>query len=363
MNFIPIPLSKKWNKKQTRILNAQQQQQVDLDSDAKSQSESDQEVSTESTHAKQNEVKWSSGNWPLKEFDGTLEVSQRKIEWNRYKEQFKRVAAVKEKMKTSIKLKFLKIYAGNFLVDVISSLERQDPSLKRNFKETIKALDKYFEQGCDTTRERVKFREMKMKENEFFADWMLRLEKQANYCEFGSQFKDEMLQALYMGSIKEIGEKLYEAATVMNNEYSKIIALGNRLDQARTKAKDIMNAMPEKKDEEVTKPVMAVKQERFKPYEHPFRSYRREREQTENRYQGGRNWMPAYQRGGFQNPAVVPFSCKKCGKKHLPRSCPAYQKECDNCGKFNHFASQCRYQQNNEQSENRSSWRKTRKIR
>ncbi|XP_039870493.1 uncharacterized protein LOC120723214 [Simochromis diagramma] len=36
------------------------------------------------------------------------------------------------------------------------------------------------------------------------------------------------------------------------------------------------------------------------------------------------------------------FNCKRCGTKHALRQCPAYGKQCKNCGKMNHFARMCR---------------------
>ncbi|KAL3999170.1 nuclear receptor co-repressor 2 [Sarotherodon galilaeus] len=36
------------------------------------------------------------------------------------------------------------------------------------------------------------------------------------------------------------------------------------------------------------------------------------------------------------------FNCKRCGTKHASRQCPAYGKQCKNCGKMNHFARMCR---------------------
>ena len=36
------------------------------------------------------------------------------------------------------------------------------------------------------------------------------------------------------------------------------------------------------------------------------------------------------------------FSCKRCGRAHGPRECPAYGKCCKSCGNKNHFAKMCR---------------------
>lgn len=35
------------------------------------------------------------------------------------------------------------------------------------------------------------------------------------------------------------------------------------------------------------------------------------------------------------------FNCKRCGKRHRPKQCPAYGKTCAKCGGQNHFAKQC----------------------
>ena len=36
------------------------------------------------------------------------------------------------------------------------------------------------------------------------------------------------------------------------------------------------------------------------------------------------------------------FLCTRCGTKHLPKSCPAYKKDCNKCGKSGYFAKVCR---------------------
>ncbi len=39
------------------------------------------------------------------------------------------------------------------------------------------------------------------------------------------------------------------------------------------------------------------------------------------------------------------FQCRRCGKLHQARSCPAFGRTCTKCGKKNHFANKCRTQQ------------------
>ena len=40
------------------------------------------------------------------------------------------------------------------------------------------------------------------------------------------------------------------------------------------------------------------------------------------------------------------FDCKKCGKNHKPKACPAFGKTCNKCKKPNHFANKCRTRAN-----------------
>ncbi len=40
------------------------------------------------------------------------------------------------------------------------------------------------------------------------------------------------------------------------------------------------------------------------------------------------------------------FDCKKCGKSHKPKSCPAFGKTCNKCNKPNHFANVCQTKAN-----------------
>ncbi|GFX56314.1 transposon Tf2-9 polyprotein [Trichonephila clavipes] len=42
-----------------------------------------------------------------------------------------------------------------------------------------------------------------------------------------------------------------------------------------------------------------------------------------------------------QNKTKTQYNCKKCGRKHKPRECPAFGKICAKCKKKNHFAAKC----------------------
>lgn len=44
----------------------------------------------------------------------------------------------------------------------------------------------------------------------------------------------------------------------------------------------------------------------------------------------------------YQNEKSAEFKCGKCGGNHTPKSCPAFGKLCNICGKSNHYAKCCR---------------------
>ena len=52
------------------------------------------------------------------------------------------------------------------------------------------------------------------------------------------------------------------------------------------------------------------------------------------------------------------YDCKRCGRKHGPKQCPAYGKECSKCKKKGHFAEHCRSKTNADPSSKRSSQQK-----
>ena len=42
------------------------------------------------------------------------------------------------------------------------------------------------------------------------------------------------------------------------------------------------------------------------------------------------------------NVSAIRVDCSRCGLKHAPRSCPAYHKTCEKCGKTGHLGKLCR---------------------
>ncbi|XP_065091668.1 uncharacterized protein LOC135712642 [Ochlerotatus camptorhynchus] len=243
----------------------------------------------------------------------------------------------------------LKIFAGNYLLSVIEVQENLSAGSDDIYSATVSALNRYFDQTCDYTKERMKFREMRMGTSEPFVDWVLRLETQAKFCEFeAEQRNEEFVQALVRRSVLQIATKLYEMSNIFNNNLELITAHGRHLDYIRMESEEskqiVMNeggsSIEELKTHEgtVVKPVNAVvsQNSHFGPMRHG--SYRGSRSEANNRnfrFQGVSSLGRA---GRFKNTSQ---NCLKCGSIHGPKQCRAYRVKCYTCGKEGHFAEFC----------------------
>lgn len=302
---------------------------------------------------KKNKSEWLSGSWPLRPFDESLPTNKRKSEWLRFRNQFERIVSCKSPVDAVTRLTGLKIYAGSYLLSIIEMLEKRISSRSANdpedvYKVIISALDKYFNEMCDTSKERMKFREMKMRSDEAFADWVLRLESQAQFCEFTEeQSKEELVQALLRRSIPEIAGKLYELSDIFENSVDKIISHGKHLDYIRKEASEsgagstqqhVAVQPKEVSQESEWKPVnalhsrkLAFKQsrfaERFSPYDSKPKTDGAGHSRSRSDGFGGRDY-------GTRR-------CKCCGRQHEPGECKAFRVRCFRCNRVGHYAQFC----------------------
>lgn len=292
--------------------------------------------------------KWLSGTWPIKAFDESLPVTQRKSEWVRFRDQYERITSCKAKVSAKTLLTGLKIYAGSYLLSIIEMQENLLNSDKNIYKNTIKELNKYFEQTCDKNQERLKLREMKMKSTESFGDWMLRLEAQAKFCDFEvNQKNEEIMQALLRRSVPEISEKLYEMSGIFEDDLSKVMRHGQHLDHIRNEnlaikanAENPLGGPLTSEKTEETKQVMFVEKNasRYQPYRPKNDGFQRD----QPRMTESRNWAP--RKPGFQRYQGPVFNkdCTSCGREHASRNCPAFRAKCYKCERSGHFAIMCR---------------------
>lgn len=285
--------------------------------------------------------KWLGGSWKLQPFDSKVLPSARKKEWISFRDQFELICRCKVPVDSETKLVGMKIHAGEFLKNVI---EKQEKLVAGGdiYIETLKLVDSYFDSTYNKTQQQSEFRQLKQEENEHFADWVLKLEEKAKLCDFDvEREKHEFVQALITNSV--LGEKLFEAASFLQNDYQKMVQHGMYLDGRRMKTLQEKKAASANSDEsgEPIRPVMWIDGARDRSSrdnrEHrskPYTSYREQREgRDRERIYPPRNWMPANK------------ECEKCGRRHAANRCPAFRSKCNRCNLVGHWASKCKGKQ------------------
>lgn len=288
---------------------------------------------------------WLSGSWPLKQFDGLLPPNERKAEWIRFRDQFERIASCKAQIDQRTKLTGMKIFAGDYLLNVIEMQEKLVSGDTDNVYEvTVRGINKFFEQTCDMTKERMKFRGMSMKVSEPFTDWVLRLEMQAKFCDFTAQQREEeFIQALLRRSVPAIAGKLYEMSDLFGNNLERIINHGKHLDYIKTEAEELAKATQVKENENVPdrgpvdgtmdQPVNAVYSKKTKFGSVRYEPYRTPRPTS---------YGDARSRSSQEWKELNGSKCSRCGSAHGSNGCKAFRAKCFICGKLGHFADVCR---------------------
>uniref|UniRef100_A0AAG5DN06 CCHC-type domain-containing protein n=1 Tax=Anopheles atroparvus TaxID=41427 RepID=A0AAG5DN06_ANOAO len=258
------------------------------------------------------------GTWPIHQFKEGLPVAERKAEWIRFKEQFERIVQCKGGASPKMKINALKVFAGNYLLSVIEGHECKEAG--DEYRKTVEAIDAYFDGMCDTMRERIKLREMSMRSDEWFSDWVLRLERQAKFCSFDEKQKEgEVVQAILRRSVPAIAAKLYEMAEVLENDIHRIIKLGKRLDATR-----------QDDSQRVWNGSFGSGVGVTQGGEGGVNAVMKSRAKADSR-------MAPYNSRGDQSTG----GCRKCGKKHGFAECAAFMARCYRCDTKGHFARMC----------------------
>lgn len=188
-------------------------------------------------------------------------------------------------------------------------------------------------------------------------DWVLRLERQADFCEFeAAQRKEELLQAVLIRSIPEISDKLYEMSDLFGNDLDRILAHGKHLDYIRSETEEEKqvpkeekgSGIPEQVADEgmVVKPVYGVRahDRSLGPIRRvPFQGSR-SGEKVTPRFQAERRFNKRDER-----------NCYRCGEIHRWNQCKAYRVTCYKCQKVGHFA-ECCLSNSNSGSEQQVRW-------
>lgn len=205
-------------------------------------------------------------------------------------------------------------------------------SLERQWYDVaINAPDAFFQPYRQDCLERYKLRQMKQKEGERFADFILRLRQQISDCGFdkySEDIKTVLTEVFLTGTVIEgcLSQELRRRILQQDRPFAEIESIGVTLEGIDHQVKGF--------------------DARYRPSDG---------NQHVNRVRGEHDAFRRRNQPGNQQKSINPkrkfeakdgYSCFNCGRRdHISSSetCPAKGKICHSCKRVGHFESRCRY--------------------
>ncbi|CAC5389777.1 unnamed protein product [Mytilus coruscus] len=182
-------------------------------------------------------------------------------------------------------------------------------------KDKIAPLLLKFEQFCNPiknqTYERYKFHTCSQSEGENIDHYATELKNRAKTCEFGQLCDSFVRDRIVCGILSDnVRERLLR---IPDLTLAKSIDICRASEVSKQQLKSITE------DEKTVHAMRKDYKSGHKPkVKHQYKDHRKD------------------------NPKGQKYDCKKCGMQHLPRSCPAFGKTCNQCKKPNHFKKMCK---------------------
>ncbi|GFS43632.1 transposon Ty3-G Gag-Pol polyprotein [Nephila pilipes] len=171
------------------------------------------------------------------------------------------------------------------------------PESKANYSEVLQKFEDYWSPRQNVVYERYKFLSCVQLEGQTIESYVTHLKTLASTCEFAEQENGLIRDCIVLGIYKDSG--LQERLLRENN-------------LSLEKAIEIVRAAEASRE-----------QIRNMKYETATINFVKKKE------------IPNRPKKSSQ------YECKKCGRKHKPRECPAFGKICTKCNKKNHFVVKC----------------------
>lgn len=167
-----------------------------------------------------------------------------------------------------------------------------------NMQVIMEKFNNYFVPKVNETYEAYVFHKIVQEADENFEQFLIRITTQARKCNFG-ELEKRMLKDKIVSGIKDdrLRERLLGTTDLT---YDRTVQMCQASELAHKQASD----MSKNNESQLSVAVVKKKTQTKKNSDH--------------------------------------FDCKRCGTKHGKRSCPAYKKKCNTCGKLGHFEVCCR---------------------
>lgn len=227
--------------------------------------------------------------------------------------------------------------AGEAMYEILKPLTHPVKPSEKSYKEILKLLRKHFTPQSNKRAERYKFNQVMQESGEQISEFIVRLKSLAQTCKFGDFLDNEKGEAVGGYKLKILDEALTDRFIVgLNNEKIKSNLLSEeKLDFEQCCAKALQMEMVQKESKSLqTTSIKAITKAVQKPswkYNH----------KDQNRKNFSRSKSQGHQMG----------QCRRCGRYHDEKTCPAIKWKCYACNKTGHVSTMCRNKsQNNSQS-------------
>lgn len=218
-----------------------------------------------------------------------------------------------DKLKVAILLSVIGDEAYEFLESINITSDNNPGCVKKIFHE----IQQYYEPKGNVIIEQFKFFRRYQEEGEVFDKFLRDIRNLAKRCEFGN-LEENMVRIRLVLGVKDLGlqERLLRAPD---------LSLEKTIDHCKSAelARYQQHLLTDNRGLVEEKNVQKIYGE-------------------SNIQKNWRKQSNAAQVEKPLTPETDQYNCKKCGYKHRPRSCPAYGKNCANCGRPNHFKIGCR---------------------
>ncbi|XP_061715760.1 uncharacterized protein LOC133524009 [Cydia pomonella] len=210
---------------------------------------------------------------------------------------------------------------------VYNTLENKE---KLTYQEILKKLEEHCSPPSNETYNRHIFFNRKQKAGENIEDFVTALKKLSLDCNFeklkDGLIRDQIIIGLIDNELKE------DLLSVTDLTLERCINMSRAAEATRAQMDTIKNKNEVARIEVGAGQRRNIKKEHSSDKRQPSRS--RTREQSYGRQQGQAHTRQP-------EPSYHKKPCGKCGRQHGYAKCPAFNKKCVRCGKYNHFAAMC----------------------
>ncbi|XP_073966940.1 uncharacterized protein [Choristoneura fumiferana] len=266
-------------------------------------------------------------------------IKQAFIDWKQKFQLYFIASGAEGKLKDEQQCALLLHSVGDEGLAVYNTLENKE-SLK--FKDILEKLEAHCSPPSNETYNRHVFFSRKQKVGETFEDFVTSLKKLSMECNFeklkDGLVRDQIILGLLDDDLKE------NLLRIQDLNLEKCIHRCRAAETTKTQMDNIKN----KEKLEIGK-IGAENTRRMKKEDQQWENKERGRS-ISRQPSGTRQPSSARQPSSTRQPASrgrqPPWrnnkkACGKCGRQHQYRNCPAFNKKCIICGRYNHFAAMC----------------------